>query len=66
MAADINKIKNIPSFSSEKTDMLIGLSVVGLAKSTLWIRAPQDGTVREDVRGNRPVLRGPDPKGALS
>ena len=27
MAADINKIKNLPSFSYEKTDMLIGFSV---------------------------------------
>ena len=37
LLADINKMKNLPCFSCEKTDMLIGFSVVGLAKNTPWI-----------------------------
>ena len=35
MVAYIIKIENLPTFSGEKTDMLIGFSVVGLAKNTL-------------------------------
>ena len=30
MVADIIKIENLPTFSGQKTDMLIGFSVVGL------------------------------------
>ena len=37
MAADINKIKNLPSFSYEKTDMIIGFSVSGLARGVLGL-----------------------------
>ena len=37
MVAHIIKIENLPTFSGEKTDMLIGFSVVGLAKNTLKI-----------------------------
>ena len=37
LVADINKMKNLPCFSCEKTEMLIGFSVVGLAKNTPWI-----------------------------
>ena len=33
----IIKIENLPTESSEKTDMLIGFSVVGLVKNTLWV-----------------------------
>ena len=33
----IIKIENLPTFSGQKTDMLIGFSVVGLAKNTLWV-----------------------------
>ena len=35
MVADIIKIENLPTFSGQKTDMLIGFSVVGLAKNNL-------------------------------
>ena len=37
MVADIIKIENLPTFSGQKTDKLIGFSVVGLAKNTLWV-----------------------------
>ena len=37
MVAYIIKIEDLPTFSGEKTDMLIGFSVVGLAKNTLWV-----------------------------
>ena len=37
MVADIIKIENLPTFSGQKTDMLIGFSVVGLAKNNLWL-----------------------------
>ena len=37
LVAYIIKIENLPTFSGEKTDMLIGFSVVGLAKNTLWV-----------------------------
>ena len=37
MVTDIIKIENLPTFSGQKTDMLIGFSVVGLAKNTLWV-----------------------------
>ena len=30
-------MKSLPCFSCEKTEMLIGFSVVGLAKNTPWI-----------------------------
>ena len=33
----IIKIENLPTESSEKTDMLIGFSVVDLAKNALWV-----------------------------
>ena len=36
LVAYIIKIENLPTFSGEKTDML-GFSVVGLAKNTLWV-----------------------------
>ena len=35
MVAHVIKIEDLPTFSGEKTDMLIGFSVVGLAKNTL-------------------------------
>ena len=31
------KMTNIPTFSGQKTDMVIGFSVVGLAKNTPWV-----------------------------
>ena len=37
LVAYIIKIEDLPTFSGEKTDMLIGFSVVGLAKNTLWV-----------------------------
>ena len=37
LVADIIKIENLPTFSGQKTDKLIGFSVVGLAKNTLWV-----------------------------
>ena len=37
LVADIIKMTNLPTFSSQKTDMLIVFSVVGLAKNTLWV-----------------------------
>ena len=37
LVADIIKIENLPTFSGQKTDMLIGFSVVGLAKNNLWL-----------------------------
>ena len=37
MVTDIIKIENLPTFSGQKTDKLIGFSVVGLAKNTLWV-----------------------------
>ena len=37
MVADIIKMTNLPTFSGQKTDMLIVFSVVGLAKNTLWV-----------------------------
>ena len=37
MVADIIKMTNLPTFSIQKTDMLIVFSVVGLAKNTLWV-----------------------------
>ena len=37
MIAYIIKIENLPIFSGEKNDMLIGFRVVGLAKNTRWV-----------------------------
>ena len=37
LVTDIIKIENLPTFSGQKTDKLIGFSVVGLAKNTLWV-----------------------------
>ena len=37
LVADIIKMTDIPTFSGQKTDMLIGFGVVGLAKNNLWL-----------------------------
>ena len=51
----IIKIENLPTFSGQKTDMLIGFSVVGLAKNTLWV-------MNLMVRKSREILDGRNSK----
>ena len=55
MVGYIIKIVNLPTSAGEKTDMLIGFSVVGLAKNTLWV-------MNLMVRKSREILDGRNSK----
>ena len=55
MVTDINKIKNLPSFSVENSDMLIGFSVVGLAKTPFGFRVHRTDVLADSHSSHRTV-----------